>query len=181
MGDKHWQELRESGFRILFVGLFSLIIAFIIYSRLTAPSSDPLAMETQQLMRLAYAMFAITAAAMAAVIYGAFTILHSEQMRTARTSSLISFITGTFEKGRNSWKILAVAALGYGIFFGCLSQILVYRPDVSFTEKGIKVPSIDIIPCCAPPGYMPMLTLYISDHFLVLIIPINVILATMVL
>ena len=180
MDDKRWQELRETGFRILFVGLFSLIIAFIIYSRLTGPSSNPLAMEPQELIRLAYAMLAINAATMAAVIYCAFTIFHSEQMRTASTGSLISYITGTFEKGRNSWKIMAVAALGYGIFFGFLSQILVYRSDVSFIEKGIKVPSIDLIPCCAAPGYMPMLTLYFTNHFLILIIPINVILATIV-
>ena len=75
---------------------------------------------------------------------------------------------------------MTVAAISYGIFFGFLSQIFVYRADVSFTEKGIKVPSLDLIPCCAAPGYMPMLTFYITDHFLILIIPINVMLATIV-
>jgi hypothetical protein len=75
---------------------------------------------------------------------------------------------------------MIVAAISYGIFFGFLSQILVYRADVSFTERGIKVPSLDLIPCCAAPGYMPMLTFYITDHFLILIIPVNVILATIV-
>jgi hypothetical protein len=76
--------------------------------------------------------------------------------------------------------MMIVAAISYGVFFGFLSQILVYRADVSFTEKGIKVPSFNLIPCCAAPGYMPMLTVYITDHFLILIIPINVILATIV-
>ncbi|HEU4605345.1 MAG TPA: hypothetical protein VFS46_03820, partial [Nitrososphaera sp.] len=61
-----------------------------------------------------------------------------------------------------------------------LSQILVYRADVSFTEEGLTVPSVDMIPCCAAPGYMPMLTVYITDHFLILVIPINVILAAVV-
>ncbi|MDP8888403.1 MAG: hypothetical protein M3M89_02090, partial [Thermoproteota archaeon] len=95
------------------------------------------------------------------------------------TNSLISFITGVFSD-RNYWKIMILAAIGYGIFFGFLSQILVYRADVSFTERGIEVPSLDLIPCCAAPGYMPMATLYITDHFLILIIPLNVILATVV-
>ncbi len=176
----HWQELRESGFRILFVGLFSLAIAFIIYSRLTIPSSNPLPIESQMLTGLAYAMLAITAAAMAAMVYGAYTIFRSEQIRTAGTNSLISSITGAFASNKNYWRIMAVAAIGYGIFFGFLSQILVYRADVSFTEKGIKVPSIDLIPCCAMPGYMPMLTIYFTDHFLILVIPVNVILATIV-
>jgi hypothetical protein len=180
MDEKRWQAMRESGFRVLFVGLFSLVIAFVIYSRLTVPSSDSTAVVmATQLTNLAYAMLAITAASMAAMAYGTYTIFRSEQMRTAGTSSLVSFITGAFAN-RNYWKIMAIAAIGYGIFFGFLSQILVYRPDVSFTERGIEVPSVDMIPCCSAPGYMPMLTVYITDHFLILIIPVNVILAAVV-
>jgi hypothetical protein len=183
-----WQALRESGFRVFFVGFFSLIIAFIIYSRLTMPSSELLRVESQELTGLAWGMLAITAASMASMAYGAYIIFRSEHIRTATTtttalapsnSSLVSFITAPFSD-RNYWKIMIVAAIGYGIFFGFLSQILVYRPDVSFTEKGINVPSFDLIPCCAAPGYMPMFTLYITDHFLILIIPLNVILATVV-
>ena len=179
MDVKRWQGLRESGFRIFFVGLFSLVIAFVIYSRFTVPSVDPLAIEAQQLHNLAYAILAITAASMACMIYGAYTIFRSEQMRSAGSNSLISLITGAFAD-RSYWKIMAVAAIGYGVLFGFLSQILVYRADVSFTEEGLRVPSIDMIPCCAAPGYMPMLTVYISDHFLILVIPINVILAAVV-
>jgi hypothetical protein len=178
---KKWQGLRESGFRVFFVGFFSLVIAFIIYSRLTMPSSELLRVESQELMGLAWGMLAITAASMASMAYGAYIIFRSEHIRTtlAPANSLISFITGAFSD-RNYWKIMIVAAVSYGIFFGFLSQILVYRADVSFTERGIKVPSLDLIPCCAAPGYMPMATAYITDHFLILIIPLNVILATIV-
>jgi hypothetical protein len=181
MEEKKWQALRESGFRVFFVGFFSLIIAFIIYSRLTMPSSELLRIESQELTGLAWGMLAITAASMASMAYGAYVIFRSEYIRTALgpTNSLISFITGAFSD-RNYWKIMIVAAIGYGIFFGFLSQILVYRADVSFTERGIEVPSLDLIPCCAAPGYMPMVTFYITDHFLILIIPLNVILATIV-
>ncbi|HUG97250.1 MAG TPA: hypothetical protein VMJ94_06890, partial [Nitrososphaera sp.] len=179
MDEKRWQGLRESGFRIFFVGLFSLVIAFLIYSRLTVPSSDPLAIEAQQLRNLAYAVLVITAASMASMVYGAYTIFRSEQIHSAGSNSLISFITGAFAD-RSYWKIMAVAAIGYGVFFAFLSQILVYRADVSFTEEGLTVPSVDMIPCCAAPGYVPMLTVYITDHFLILVIPINVILAAVV-
>ena len=179
MNEKRWHALRESGFRIFFVGLFSLVIAFVIYSRFTTPSSDPLAVQAQQLNNLAYAIFAITAASMASMLYGSYCIFRSEQMRTAGSNSPMSFITGAFTN-RNYWKIMAVAAISYGIFFGFLSQIFVYRADVSFTEKGLKVPSVDMTPCCGAPGYMPMLTVYITDHFLILVIPINVMLAAIV-
>jgi hypothetical protein len=181
MEEREWQSLRESGFRVFFVGFFSLIIAFIIYSRLTMPSSELLRVESHQLTGLAWGMLAITAASMASMAYGAYVIFRSEYIRAALgpTNSLISFITRAFSD-RNYWKIMIVAAIGYGIFFGFLSQILVYRADVSFTERGIEVPSLDLIPCCAAPGYMPMVTLYLTDHFLILIIPLNVILATIV-
>jgi hypothetical protein len=180
---KKWQGLRESGFRVLFVGFFSLVIAFMIYSRLTMPSSELLRVESHELTGLAYGMLAITAASMASMVYGAYIIFQSEQIRTTTlgsTNSLISFITDAFSSRNYYWKIMIVAAISYGIFFGFLSQILVYRGDVSFTEREIKVPSLDLIPCCAAPGYMPMLTFYITDHFLILIIPLNVILATIV-
>src|ERR671924_575280 len=181
--EKKWQALRESGFRIVFVGFFSLIIAFIIYSRLTAPSSELLRVESQELTGLAWSMLAITAASMASIVYGAYVIFRSEYIRTALSptnNSLVSFITSTAFSDQNFWKIMIFAAIGYGIFFGFLSQILLYRADVSFTEKEIRVPSVVLIPCCAPPGYMPMVTFYITDHFLILIIPLNVILATIV-
>ena len=180
--EKKWQALRESGFRVVFVGFFSLIIAFIIYSRLTMPSSELLRVESQGLTGLAWSMLAITAASMASIAYGAYVIFQSEYIRTAlspNNNSLISFITRAFSD-QNYWKIMIFAAIGYGIFFGFLSQILVYRADVSFTEKEIRVPSVDLIPCCAPPGYMPMVTFYITNHFLILIIPVNIILATIV-
>jgi hypothetical protein len=183
MQEKSWQTLRESGFRVLFVGAFSLVIAFIIYSQFTTPSSDPLRVETEKLMGLAWGMIAISAASMASMVYGAYTIFRSEQIRTTMVAtaanSLISFITIAFSNP-NYWRIMIVGAVSYGIFFGFLSQILVYRADVSFTERGIEVPSVDLIPCCGAIGYMPMLTIYITDHFLILLIPLNVILATIV-
>jgi len=184
MEEKNWQALRESGFRVLFVGAFSLVIAFIIYSQFTTPSSEPLRVESEKLTGLAWGMLALSGASMASMVYGAYTIFRSEQIRTTTTTlgaakGLISFITAAFSN-QNYWKIMIVAAVGYGIFFGFLSQILVYRVDVSFIERGIEVPSLDLIPCCGAVGYMPMLTIYITDHFLILIIPLNVILATIV-
>ncbi len=183
MEEKNWQALRESGFRVLFVGAFSLVIAFMIYSQFTMPSSEPLRVGAEELTGLAWGMLAISGASMASMVYGAYIIFRSEQIRTTTTlgaaKNLISFITAAFSN-RNYWKIMIGAAVIYGIFFGFLSQILVYRADVSFTERGIEVPSLDLIPCCGAVGYMPMLTIYITDHFLILIIPLNVILATIV-
>ncbi len=175
--DASWQELRDRGFRILFLGLFSMAIAFIIYSRLSMPSGVPI--ESSQLTNMAYAILAVTAASMAAALYGAYSIFRSEKTRTANTDKLVAFITGAFSD-KKYWKIMVVAAIGYGVFFAFLSQILVYRPDVSFAQRGIAVPSFEIIPCCGAPGYMPIFSVYFTDNFLLLVIPVNVILASVV-
>jgi hypothetical protein len=175
---EQWRSIRESGFRILFAGLFSLVIAFVLYSRFSVPSSG-LIVDSQELAGLGYAVLAITFASMASVLYGIRTILRAEQIRNLGRDSLMSFITNAFEQ-KGFWKIVAIAAIAYGIFFAFLSQILVYRSDVSFSEKGISVPSTELIPCCNIPGYVPMFTAYFTDHFLILIIPVNVILAVLV-
>lgn len=171
-----WKAEHESGYRTLFVGVFSIAIAFIIYSSLSGTSGT---VQPQDLTGMAYVVIAITATSMAAAAYGAYRIFRAEQARLAGGSGLMSFVTGAFSDGRY-WKIIAVSAVGYGMFFGFLSQILVYRPDVSFSEQGIAVPSIEIIPCCGAPGYMPMFTVYFTDHFLLLVIPVNVMLAVVV-
>ena len=128
MDQKNWQALRESGFRVLFVGAFSLAIAFIIYSQFTMPSSEPVRVESEELTGLAWGMLAISAASMASMVYGAYIIFRSEQIRTAAAATtttvgaengLISFITAAFSN-RNYWKIMMVAAVGYGIFFAFL-------------------------------------------------------------
>jgi hypothetical protein len=171
-----WKARRESGYRTLFVGAFSLAIAFIIYSSLSGTSG---AVQAQDLTGMAYATLAITAASMAAATYGAYRIFRAEQAHLSGGSGLMSFVTGAFEDKRY-WKIMAISAIGYGIFFAFLSQILVVRSDVSFSERGIAVPSIELIPCCGAPGYMPIFTVYFTDHFLLLVIPVNVMLAAVV-
>jgi hypothetical protein len=176
---KEWVNIRNSGFRIAFVGLFSLIIAFIIYARLTTPSTEQPAMVIPQLKNLAYAIFAITFASLVSIGYGIYRIFKAEQQRTVNTNNIIYHITTAFSDDKYR-KIMIVSSIVYGIIFGFLSQVFIYRSDISFTEQGIVIPSVNVIPCCNIPGYVPMFTAYLTDHFLILLIPINVILAIIV-
>jgi hypothetical protein len=177
--EKNWISLRSSGFRIVLLGLFSLILAFIIYGRLTTPSGEQPVMITPYLMNLAIATFTIIFVSMLFVGYGIYRIFKAEQRLTANTNSLMSYITAAFLDNKY-WKMMAIFAIVYGIFFGFLSQIFIYRYDVSFSEQGIIIPSVNVIPCCNLPGYVPMLTAFPTDQFLIMIIPINIILAVIV-
>src|SRR5437763_2434617 len=172
-------KLRNSGFRIAFVGLFSLIMGFIIYYRLTIPSGEQPVMVTLYLKNLANAIFILTIASMISIGYGAFRVFKAEQQITYNTNSLMSYITAVFTDNKY-WKVMIISATGYGIFFGFLSQIFIYRGDISFTAIGISVPSINVITCCNVPGYVPLFAAYITNHFLILLIPINIILAVVI-
>jgi hypothetical protein len=177
--EKNWIGLRNSGIRIVFLGLFSLILTFIIYGRLTTPSGEQTVMITPYLMNLANAVFTIIFLSMLFVGYGIYRIFKAEQRLNANTNSLMFYITAAFLDNKY-WKVMAIFAIIYGIFFGFLSQIFIYRYDISFSEQGITVPSVNVIPCCNMPGYVPMLTVFPTDHFLIMIIPINIILAVIV-
>ena len=177
--EKNWIGLRNSGIRIVFLGLFSLILTFIIYGRLTTPSGEQTVMITPYLMNLANAVFTIIFLSMLFVGYGIYRIFKAEQRLKANTNSLMFYITAAFLDNKY-WKVMAIFAITYGIFFGFLSQIFIYKYDISFSEQGITVPSVNVIPCCNMPGYVPMLTVFPTDHFLIMIIPINIILAVIV-
>lgn len=170
-------ELRKSGLRIASVGIISVILAFIIYSRLTIPG-EHLVMLTPELKTLASGVLAITFASMALITYGISKIFKAEQ-RTMNSNSLLYYITNAFSDNKY-WKVMVIAAIAYGIFFGFLSQIFIYRNDISFSQQGIVIPSINIITCCNTPGYVPMFSAYLTDHFLILLIPLNTILAVIV-
>lgn len=167
--------MRDSGFRMAFIGLFSLILAFIIYSRLTTPSEQT-TMIIPELKNLAYAILAITFASLASIGYGICRILKAEQQRVVNTGSTLYYIAKVFSDNKYL-KIMVISSIGYGIIFGFLSQIFIYNNNISFIEQGIIIPSVNIFPCCNIPGYVPMFTAYLTDHFLVLLIPINIILA----
>lgn len=177
--EKNWIGLRNSGIRIVFLGLFSLILTFIIYGRLTTPSGEQPVMITPYLMNLANAVLTIIFLSLLFVGYGIYRIFKAEQRLKTDANSLMSYITAAFLDNKY-WKVMAISAIIYGIFFGFLSQIFIYRYDISFSEQGITVPSVNVIPCCNMPGYVPMLTVFPTDHFLIMIIPINIILAVIV-
>ena len=171
---QQWINLRDSGFRIAVIGLFSLILAFIIYSRLTTPTEQT-TMIIPELKNLAYAILAITFASLASIGYGIYRILKAQQ-QIVNSGSTLYYITKVFSDNKYL-KIMVISSIGYGIIFGFLSQIFIYNNNISFMEQGILVPSFNIVPCCNIPGYVPMFTAYLTDHFLVLLIPINIILA----
>jgi len=171
-------DSRKKGLIFLSVGVFSLVLTFAFYSHLTGQSGENLGILAQDLKSLALGVLVMTLASCVFIVYGLKNIFTWLQL-SSKPNSLMYCITNAFSN-RKYWEIMIISAVFYAIIFGFLSQIFIFRPDVSFKQQGITIPSVSLVTCCNAPGYVPMLSIYITDHFVALIIPLNAILAVTV-
>ena len=71
-------------------------------------------------------------------------------------------------------KVFVVAALLYGMFYSFLTSMVVYMPDVKFSEAyNAIIPSVIISPCCGPPGQIPVIVGYLTENIGFQILPLT--------
>jgi hypothetical protein len=170
---RDYTELRNRGVRISLLSSLSLILIFIIYSQLTIPQEDQLLDVSPQLRNLANIVLFWTFISIPICICGIYMIFRAETERAySRGNRLGTYLMITFADIKY-WRIMIISSVLYWICFGFLSQILLYEPDISFSEDGTQIPSVAVTPCCNLPGYVPMLSTYLTEHFVILIIPVN--------
>jgi len=67
-----------------------------------------------------------------------------------------------------------IAAILYGVFYSVVTSMVVYQPTVDFVRAyGASIPSAVLTPCCGAPLYTPVLTVYVTDHLGLLLIPLT--------
>lgn len=168
MLDNH-NSLRNRGIRIISISVFSIIFSLSMYSLLSSNQSLP---DTPKLYNLATAVIFLIVVSLIAIGYGSYLILRSESLRPEPKKSYLGYISKILTN-KTYWRIFVVSSIVYGIFFGFLSQILIYHDDVS----GDTAPSLFVTLCCNYPGYVPMVTIELTELFSILVIPLNLILA----
>ncbi len=78
------------------------------------------------------------------------------------------------------WLFISSSLL-YGLFYSVVTSIIVYQPEVNFSEAYLaKIPSAVVTPCCGPPLYAPITTVYLTEHLGLLLIPLSLILLLIV-
>jgi MFS family permease len=166
---ENYKSLRNRGIRIISISVFSIIVAIILYSFFSSHQSLT---DITRLYNLAIAVIILILVSLAAIGYGSYLILYSESLKPEPKKSYLGYISMILTN-KTYWKIFIVSSIVYGIFFGFLSQILIYHADV----EGNTAPSLSVTLCCNYPGYVPMITMELTELFSILIIPINLILA----
>ncbi len=170
----------SKGIRLVTIGLFSLAILFIIYSRYQDPVNlTPDAIHGVQ--RLAYGFYVAMIAAFCTIAYGMhkYHIVKIAEWNTGYRD-LNSIIAHTIQNSR-ARKTFIITFITYGIFFSLASGTLVYQPEVDFEiHYGADIPSGFVSPCCGDIGYMPKIIIYLTNNIGLQIIPINLVLQIIV-
>jgi len=133
---------------------------------------------------LAYGYLAAMTIGAALVVQGIRRLLTERTVRLrAQGFSPLSpswILPYVFSVGRYK-KYFVASSLVYGTFYAFLTSIIVYQPTVDFVEAyGASFPSALIAPCCGPPLYTPIVTVYLANHLGLLLIPLTIILLVVV-
>lgn len=78
-------------------------------------------------------------------------------------------------------RVFLASTILYGIFYAIITSMLVYQPTVDFaTAYGAAIPSILVTPVTGAPFFTPVLTVYLTNHFGMLLVPLTILLLTIV-
>lgn len=163
--------MQQSYRTMIIVGFLSIVASFLIYTRYDY------AAVTQEmapfLERAAIAMYVVLFMSFGAIAYGLYKFY---RVKIAQGGDSVFSIIANSINNKRSKQIFIASSIGYGIFFSLTSGILVYQPEVIFSQHyGALVPSVNITPCCGPAGYMPSIVGYLTEHVGFKIIPINLV------
>ena len=165
-------KLQRSGKALFIVGFVAIVASFLVYWRNNDLIVTPAAMPALQ--RLAVATYVVLFASFGAIGLGLYRFY---KIKTLSTDDSIVTVISNAINNKRSKQILLVSAIGYAIFFGFTSGIILYKPDINATDFGFpKPPYAEISPCCNVPGYMPMILIFFTEHVGLQIIPLNLVL-----
>ena len=71
--------------------------------------------------------------------------------------------------------VLGTAAVAYGSLYGLLTSVVVFRPDLDFRSlPGLAIPSIQPDQLVGTPLYVPEVTVFLTDHLGLILIPLTI-------
>ena len=178
----------QSGIRISLFSLLALVAVFIVYgytvSPVNYPSSSGVGKSTTQ---LATGVFLILFTSISGMVYGVYRIGLAEKIRvdslpiTSPNLSSVFFIIVDIMSHKKYRRVFLITSISYALFFSFVSQIIIFSPYTSFSQLyQVSIPSVKITTCCNFPGFVPILSAYLLDNLIVLIIPINVLLVVII-
>ena len=128
--------------------------------------------------------------ALFAIGYGVYRICFTEKMEIRSSidakkkrddditiTMFLPIIVNIVSQTKRYQLVFVTVLIAYPVLFAFISQIIIFRPDVSFSNiYQVTIKLWVITPCCNLPGLVPTFTAYLSDSLIVFIIPTNLVL-----
>lgn len=164
-------EVQRSYKKLIIVGFVAMAISFLAYMNNNSIVVTPAAMAPLQ--RLAVVTYVILFLSFGSIAWGLYRFY---KIKIVANDNSISSVIANAISNKRSKQIFIISAVGYGLFFAFSSGILLYKPEILFTDWGLSVPMAEIAPCCAIPGQMPMILATFTEHWGFQLIPLNLVL-----
>jgi hypothetical protein len=162
------------------VGFSIVAVSLLAYS--TYVNSIPVffAPISSLLEDLGYLVLILTFAGVSFVILGLRQFLSGLRTGSGSAPATLLVIAQVFSERRYK-RIMAVVTVIYGAFFAVVSGIIVYRPMENFAQEYLaQIPSAVIAVCCGGVGLVPVLTIFLTNHLGLLIVPANILILAIV-
>lgn len=152
------------------------VLGFVLLSILYASYANS-GVLTLQLMKalssLSYVYFLVFSASLAATLIGIGEF--APRIESGSHMYFLRLLREIMAIGRYRTAFL-LGFLAYGVFFAFVSSTVVYQPTLEFSKVYLaQIPSVRPIPCCGAPFFIPMLTVYLTEHLGLLLIPANLV------
>lgn len=165
-------------------GIWAIVLATVYYSYEQGFMQYFTPERASIFLRLAYTYLLILLLGFALVGFGLYRVLKKRKELVKKLDSvplsagaLLPYILSQKRYSR----LFVISSFAYGLFYAFVTSIIVYRPEVNFSEAYLaKIPSVLVTPCCGPPLYVPVTTVYLTEHLGLLLLPLSSILLIVV-
>ena len=172
--EKNKTKTNDKAFII--IGFVVIGIIFVLYSNIDDFSIS--ADSMQAIERLAIGFYVVLLMSFGTIGYGIYR--YHQRKAIENTNGILTIIAKTTMNSK-SRKIFVATFNAYGMFFSLTAGLIVYQPDMIFSHHyDAVIPSAPMNACCGEPGYMPTITVYMTEHIGLQIIPINLVLVVVV-
>jgi hypothetical protein len=177
--------MRSQVGKILMVASLALFLSSMaLYTFIAPPNVVPTPGQVGTLATQAYCYLGVLLLASILFIIGFFWHLKDKAREEVRggeiplsPGSILAYVL-THRKYR---LVLIASVLMYGTFYGVLTSIVAYRPDLDFsTLPGLVIPSVQPDVLTGYPLYVPEVTVFLTGHLGLIMIPLTFIMALMV-
>jgi hypothetical protein len=162
-----------SGLSVFLAGLLAYS-----YALASTPVATPESTSYLTSLAEAFLLLVIAGVAIAGLGIRGFVRERMEQVAARGLSPLspgwmIPYLLSLARYRRYFWGSVIV----YGLFYAYITSMLVYQATVDFASAyGAAIPSVVVTPVGAAPLFTPVVTVYLTDHLGLLLIPLTILL-----